>query len=91
MTIDLHWKTSLISLVERDQFIQEALLNKGILEDAYQPELEKVHMANGHKLQAIIKQKIIYKEIYYAKYIGLIAKKEKDGTFLFVKKYKVNK
>jgi len=57
MTIDLQWKDSLISLVQRDQFIQEALLTKGILEDAYQPELEKVQKGNGLKLQAIIKVK----------------------------------
>jgi hypothetical protein len=57
MTIDLQWKDSLISLVQRDQFIQEALLTKGILEDAYRPELEKVQKGNGLKLQAIIKVK----------------------------------
>jgi hypothetical protein len=57
MTIDLQWKAKLTSLVERDQFTQEAFLNRGILDDAYHPELEKVQLANARKLQELIKIK----------------------------------
>lgn len=42
-------------------------------------------------VKVVSKQNLIYTEVYYAKYIGLIAKKERDGTFMYVKKYKVNK
>jgi hypothetical protein len=42
-------------------------------------------------VKVVSKQNPIYTEVYYAKYIGLIAKREKDGSFMYVKKYKVNK
>ena len=42
MTIDSYWKEKLTPLVERDHFIREALVRRGVLEDAYHPEMEKV-------------------------------------------------
>jgi hypothetical protein len=42
-------------------------------------------------VKVVMKTNNIYKEIYFAKYLGMIAKKERDGTFLYAKKYKVNR
>ncbi len=56
MTIETDWKNKLTSLVERDQFIQDALSTRGILEDTYQPELEKVQLENALKLKVIIEK-----------------------------------
>lgn len=56
MTIDSYWTDKLPPLVERDHFIREALMTKGVLEDAYHPELEKVHLQNAAKLREMIKE-----------------------------------
>lgn len=40
------WEKFLTPLVERDQFIRDALERRGILEDAYHPEMEKAHKDN---------------------------------------------
>ena len=48
------WKVKLSPLVERDQFIRDALEKRGVLEDAYHPEMEKVHIENARKLKELI-------------------------------------
>lgn len=48
------WKDKLAPLVERDMFIREGLLQRGVLNDAYHPEMEKVHIENARKLKALI-------------------------------------
>lgn len=55
--IDPAWEEKLAPLVERDQFIREALLKRKILSDTYHPEMEKVHIENAHKLKKLIDQK----------------------------------
>jgi hypothetical protein len=57
MMIDPFWTEKLKPLIERDQFIQEALGRKGILEDSYQPELEKIQKENAKKLEKFIMDK----------------------------------
>ena len=49
------WEKFLSPLVERDQFIRDALEKRGILEDAYHPEMEKVHKDNARALSDYIK------------------------------------
>jgi hypothetical protein len=48
------WKDKLAPLVERDMFIRDALLQRGVLSDAYHKEMEKVHIENARKLKAFI-------------------------------------
>jgi hypothetical protein len=50
------WKERLLPLNQREQFIKDALASRGILEDAYHPELEKIHKENSLKLQQLITQ-----------------------------------
>lgn len=55
MSQNFDWEKSLTPLVERDLFIRDALERRGILEDAYHPEMEKVHKENANFLKAYIK------------------------------------
>lgn len=48
------WIDKLSSLVERDHFIREALVKKGVLSDTYHPEMEKCHLENARKLKSLI-------------------------------------
>jgi hypothetical protein len=48
------WEEKLSPLVDRDSFTRDALLRRGILSDAYHPEMEKVHLENARKLKALI-------------------------------------
>lgn len=48
------WISKLSPLVERDHFIREGLLSRGILSDTYHKEMEKVHIENAGKLKALI-------------------------------------
>lgn len=57
MSIDISWVEKLTPLVERDQYIREALIQRGVLEDTYHPEMEKLHLENASKLKALIKTK----------------------------------
>lgn len=50
------WVSKLSPLVERDHFIREGLLSRGILSDAYHKEMEKVHVENAGKLRALIEK-----------------------------------
>lgn len=54
--IDPAWTEKLSPLVERDQFIREALERRGVLEDTYHPEMEKVHLENAAKLKELIQK-----------------------------------
>ncbi len=56
MSIDQIWIDKLSPLVQRDHFIREALMARGILEDAYHAEMEKVHLENAKKLKVMINQ-----------------------------------
>lgn len=50
------WISKLSPLVERDHFIREGLLARGILGDTYHKEMEKVHIENAGKLSALIEK-----------------------------------
>lgn len=50
------WVTKLSPLVERDHFIREGLLARGVLSDAYHKEMEKVHVENAKKLKGLIEK-----------------------------------
>ncbi len=52
--IDTFWTDKLKPLVERDHFVREALLKRGVLSDAYHKEMEKVHIENANKLKKLI-------------------------------------
>ncbi len=56
MLPDPRWVDKLKPLVEKDQFIREALEKRGILHDAYHAEMEKVHLENTRKLKTMILQ-----------------------------------
>jgi hypothetical protein len=51
---DLIWEEKLGFLVQQDHQMRDVLLQKGVLSDAYHPEMEKVHLSNAHKLAAMI-------------------------------------
>lgn len=51
------WVEGLERLVQREQFIRDALEKRGVLEDAYHPELKKVQTENAHKLKLMLEQK----------------------------------
>lgn len=55
--IDDEWVEKLGPLVERDQLIREGLERRGVLEDTYHAEMEKVHLHNASKLKDLIKKK----------------------------------
>jgi len=57
MTIDDFWVEKTAPLIERDLFIREALLQRGVLADAYHKEMEKVHIENANKLKTMIEKK----------------------------------
>lgn len=54
--IDTIWIEKLRPLVERDLFIRDAIAKRGDLQDAYHPEMEKVHLENSRKLEAMIQK-----------------------------------
>jgi hypothetical protein len=54
--IDLIWEEKLRFYVEQDHQMRNLLLERGILNDCYHPELEKVHLQNAKKLAALIKK-----------------------------------
>jgi hypothetical protein len=56
MLPDPIWVDKLKPLVLRDQSIRETLERRGVLEDTYHPEMEKVHLDNSRKLQELIQQ-----------------------------------
>lgn len=51
------WVEGLERLVQREQFIRDALEKRGVLEDAYHPELKKVQTENAHKLKLMLEQR----------------------------------
>ena len=54
--IDPIWEEKLQFLVDRDLQLREVLLQKGILSDAYHPEMEKIHLVNAQKLSLLIEK-----------------------------------
>lgn len=54
MNLNFEWQPFLAPLVERDLFIREGLDRRGILQDTYHPEMEKVHKENAVKLREAI-------------------------------------
>lgn len=54
MNPTFEWQSFLAPLVERDLFIREALDRRGILQDTYHAEMEKVHKENAAKLKVAI-------------------------------------
>lgn len=50
------WVSKLAPLVERDHFIREGLLSRGVLSDTYHKEMEKVHVENAGKLKTLIEK-----------------------------------
>ena len=52
--IDTNWVVKLKPLVDRDLMMRNVLQEKGILNDTYHPEMEKVHIENAKKLKALI-------------------------------------
>ncbi len=57
MTYDEEWATGLKLLIQREQYIRDALEKRGILEDAYHPELKKVQTENAIKFKAMLEQR----------------------------------
>ncbi len=54
--MDTFWEDKCRPLVERDMFIRDAIVKRGDLNDAYHPEMEKVHLENAHKLEELIRK-----------------------------------
>lgn len=52
--IDPVWSIKLKPLVESDLNLRNVLLERGILNDAYHPEMEKVHIKNAKALKKLI-------------------------------------
>ena len=50
------WTSKLSPMVERDHFIREGLLARGILSDAYHKEMEKVQVENAKKLKGLVEK-----------------------------------
>lgn len=55
--IDLEWSIKLKPLVESDLNMRNVLLERGILNDAYHPEMEKIHLRNANALMKLIDKK----------------------------------
>lgn len=54
---DLLWEQRLQFLVDQDHQMRNLLLEKGVLSDAYHPEMEKIHLNNAKQLQEMIREK----------------------------------
>lgn len=52
--IDPVWEEKLSFLVQKDHQMREVLHQKGVLNDAYHPEMEKIHISNAQKLMGLI-------------------------------------
>jgi hypothetical protein len=50
------WDDKLNFLVDKDHQMKNLLQEKGILNDAYHPEMEKIHLNNSKKLTELIKK-----------------------------------
>lgn len=56
-SIDPTWVDKLKPLVEKDLQMRNVLLERGVLNDTYHKELEKIHLENAAKLSKLINQK----------------------------------
>lgn len=54
--IDPLWVEKLTFLTDKEYQIREVLREKGILNDAYAPALEKIHLENAQKLSRLIQE-----------------------------------
>lgn len=54
---DVTWEEKLNFLVQQDHQMRNILLEKGVLSDAYHPEMEKVHINNAKRLKELIDKK----------------------------------
>lgn len=52
--LDPTWEEKLQFLVEKDHQTRNVLIEKGILNDSYHPEMERVHLSNSKKLSELI-------------------------------------
>ncbi len=52
--IDPIWKDQLSVLVQKDFHLRDIFIERGILNDRYHKELEKLHIAHGEKLKKMI-------------------------------------
>lgn len=52
--IDPLWVDKLKPLVNQDMMIRNVLIERGVLNDAYHPEMEKIHIKNAEHLQKLI-------------------------------------
>jgi hypothetical protein len=52
--IDPVWVEKLSALVQRDMTLRQVLLERGVLNDGYHPDMEKVHIENARRLQKLI-------------------------------------
>ncbi len=50
------WEEKLALMIQRDHSMREVLLSRGVLSDAYHPEMEKIHIENARKLEALIEK-----------------------------------
>ena len=53
---DLSWEEKLRFYVDQDHQMKNILLERGVLNDRYHPELEKVHLHNAKKLSGLIQK-----------------------------------
>jgi hypothetical protein len=53
---DFIWDEKLNFLVQQDLELRNLLLERGVLSDAYHPEMEKLHLKNARKLKTMISQ-----------------------------------
>lgn len=51
---DLTWEQKLGFLVQQDHHMRNILQERGILQDTYHPEMEKVHLNNARRLSEMI-------------------------------------
>lgn len=54
---DSTWEETLAPLVQQDHEMRNLFIEKGIISDAYHPEMEKLHKRNSHKLLKLIEMK----------------------------------
>lgn len=54
--IDPTWAEKLKPMVQKDFTLRQVLVERGVLNDAYHPEMEKVHLENAAKLKKMIEK-----------------------------------
>lgn len=54
--VDLIWEEKLKFYADQDHQMKNILIERGVLNDRYHPELEKVHLHNARKLSGLIQK-----------------------------------